>query len=127
MLVITYMSKRDTGFHEYVMQDLFGEMPDVTSRPMFSGWGIYQNGVIFAIIADGVLYFKADDRNQDDFVEYDSKPFTYTMPNGRTTALSYWELPEEISEDKAELERWIKKAIKASMRAKRSNSKMIKK
>lgn len=113
------MSKRDTGFHDYVMHDLFGGVSGVTSRPMFSGWGIYRGGVIFAIIAGGVLYFKADNRNQDDFVEYDSKPFTYTMPNGKTTILSYWELPEAVSEDKMILKQWVKKTVEASMRAKK--------
>lgn len=121
------MAKRDWGFHDYVMHDLFGGIHGITSRPMFSGWGIYRNGVIFAIIADGVLYFKMDEQNKDDFVEYNSKPFTFTMPNGKTTTLSYWELPEVIGEDKIELEQWIIKAVEASMRAKKPKKKNNKK
>lgn len=94
------MPKRDKGFHEHIVRDLLGEIPDIMSRPMSIDWGIYQRGVIFAIIADGVLYFKVDEKNKRDFMRYGSKPFSYTMRNGKIATLSYRELPEAISEDK---------------------------
>lgn len=113
------MPKRDSGFHEYVMRDLFGGMPGIMSRPMFSGWGIYKNGIIFAIIADGELYFKVDEENQEYFERFGSTPFTYPMKNGKMSTLSYWVLPEEVREDQRELEQWIARSIAASMCAKK--------
>lgn len=103
---------RDEGFHEYVMSDVFGDMPDIISRAMFGGWGIYKNGKIFAIITDGELYFKVGDSNRADYEKRGSKAFVYTMPNGKKTTMSYWLLPEEIMEDREQLESWIEKAAK---------------
>lgn len=110
--------QRDKGFHEHVMTDLFGGMPAITSRAMFGGWGIYKNGVIFAIIADGVLYFRVDDATQPFFAAKGSRPFVYTMPNGRTMTMAYWELPEDVAVDRQELLHWIDDAVAASKRAK---------
>lgn len=109
------MPKRDKGFYEYVMHDVFGDMPGIMSRPMFSGWGIYRNGVIFAIIADGELYFKVDGENRKDFERLGSTPFSYPMKNSRISTLSYWVLPEEVREDRKELEQWIARSIGVSM------------
>ncbi len=114
---------RDKGFYEYVIHDLLGGMPGVTSRPMFSGWGIYKDGIIFAIIADGELYFKADGENREYFERLNSTPFSYTMENGKVSTLSYWVLPEELREDKRELEQWIARSVDASIRAKNTKKK----
>ncbi len=111
--------KRDEGFHEYIMNDIFISFAGIKSRAMFGGWGIYKNGIIFAIIADGTLYFKVDESNKDDYLKNKSKPFTYTMPSGKKVSMSYWELPQEIMEDQIELEKWIAKSIKISQSKKK--------
>ncbi len=38
----------------------------VTVRPMFGGAGIFRDGLMFALIADEVLYLKADERPEAD-------------------------------------------------------------
>ena len=43
---------KDTSFHEFVMNELFADIDGITSRPMFGGFGIYKDGVIFALIGD---------------------------------------------------------------------------
>lgn len=112
------MSRRDETFHEYVM-DALGEIPGITSRAMFSGYGIYKDGLIFGIIADGALYFKADTETHADFEAYGSTPFTYPMKSGKKTTLSYWLVPEEVLEDRETLSEWVENAHGASARAKR--------
>lgn len=93
------MAKNDKEFQKYVM-DLFVDIPEVSSRPMFGGYGIYKNGVIFAIIADGQLFFKADEPTENDFRKHHSMPFTYNMPNGKELTMSYWLLPATVMEDR---------------------------
>jgi len=88
---------------------------------MFSGHGIYKDGLIFAIIADGALYFKADEKAEPDFKKYGSEPFIYPMKNGKATTLSYWLLPEEIMEDREVFPDWVERAVGASRRAKKTN------
>lgn len=115
--------KKDADFHTYIMNDLLANIPGVTSRAMFGGWGIYQKRIIFAIIADGGLYFKVDETNKKDFEECDMRPFMYTMPNGKQMAMAYWQLPEEIMENSEELEVWVSKSVEVSLRGKKSKPK----
>ena len=110
--------KVKNAFHEFVMGDLFGNIPGVTSRAMFGGWGIYQHGIIFAIIVEGTLYLKAHEESRADFERYHMKPFTYYSPKGKKTTMSYWELPEEIMEDREELVRWVHRAVQISKASK---------
>ncbi len=59
--------KRDNEFERYVVGDVLGGIPSITSKAMFSGYGIYKRGVIFAIIAEGELYFKVDDKTESEY------------------------------------------------------------
>ena len=106
--------KKNSQFHEYVVGDLLAGIPGVTSRAMFGGYGIYRNGVIFAIIADGRLYFKVDETNRSDYEHYESKPFTYVSPKGKKMTMGYWELPEEIMEERGEILEWVNKSVAAN-------------
>ena len=107
------------------MHDVFLGVPDITSRAMFGGWGIYQSGVIFAMIAEDELYFKVDTNNRADFEARGSHPFVYTMPkpNGKTMAMSYWKLPEEIMENRDELKKWIAKSVQANINKQKRSKK----
>ena len=110
---------RDNSFHEYIMNEVFQDIEGVTSKPMFGGWGIYRDGVFFALIADGELYFKVDDSNKAEYNKYDSKPFVYTGHKGKDVTMSYWLLPEGIMEDKNELVKWVGKSVEVSKKSKK--------
>lgn len=103
---------QDIGFHAYVMEELMIDILGVSSRAMFGGWGIYKDSQIFAIIANGKLYFKVGPGNQSDYIQHNSQPFVYHMPNGKKTTMSYWELPEEIAESRDQLREWIDTSLK---------------
>lgn len=105
--------KRNAEFHDYVVFDLMGHIPGITSRPMFGGWGIYKDGVVFAIITGGTLYFKVDDTNRAQFVEYGSEPFRFES-RGKEVTLSYFELPEEIMNDRERLSEWVERSTRIS-------------
>jgi TfoX/Sxy family transcriptional regulator of competence genes len=49
----------DRTFNERVLDQL-APLGNITSRPMFGGWGTYWEGVIFAIQYRDRLYFKVD-------------------------------------------------------------------
>ena len=114
---------KNSRFHDYVVHDLLSETQGVTSRAMFGGYGIYKNGLIFAIIVGEKLYFKVDDSNKSDFASHGMKPFRYKMPSGKPYEMSYWEVPEEIMENREELKIWVERAVFASQNAKRQKSK----
>ena len=108
---------RDQAFHEYIVGDVLREIPGITSRAMFGGWSLYKDGIIFALIADGELYFKVDDKNRADFEERGSHPFVY-QHKGKSIAMSYWLLPEEILENREELSDWINRSAQAKLNSK---------
>ncbi|MSR76364.1 MAG: TfoX family protein [Candidatus Ryanbacteria bacterium] len=93
------------------MNEVFSGVVGISSRGMFGGWGIYKDGVFFALIADGRLYFKVDDSNRADFENAGSEPFRYENKNKKSITMSYWELPAGVMDNPHELEQWVDKSI----------------
>lgn len=89
----------------------------VEARSMFGGFGLYLDGVMFALIAYDRLYFKADDGNRQDFVDAGARPFSYQGRN-RPIELSYYEVPAAVLDDPAALSGWAGRAQDAARRAK---------
>ena len=108
------------GNGEYVSHvlDLLQDFGAVTAKPMFGGWGIYRDGIIFAIVVRGTLYFKADDTNRPRFIEKGLDCFTY-MRKGKTCSMSYYLAPDEVLEDSDELCDWAREAYAAALRARK--------
>jgi len=52
------MNGMQNEFVTYVIEDVLGDIPGITSRAMFGGYGIYRDGIIFSLIAFNQLYFK---------------------------------------------------------------------
>ncbi|MDO8566090.1 MAG: TfoX/Sxy family protein [Candidatus Moranbacteria bacterium] len=107
---------KDESFHEYVV-DLLRNFPGITSRGMFSGWALYQDGIVFALIAEGELYFKSDKSIQIYFEQADSHPFVYMRKDSKPITLAYWSVPEEVLEDEEALSLWTERSVEASKRA----------
>ena len=55
----------------------------VTTRRMFGGWGIYRDGVFFALIAHDTLYFKSDEESRAEFERASPGPFTFEKKGER--------------------------------------------
>ena len=82
-------------FLEFLKDQLRG-LGHVTSRRMFSGAGLYCDGVIFALILRDTLYFKVDDGNRRAYEAEGLRPFSYDA-GGRTVEIgAYWKVPERI-------------------------------
>lgn len=95
---------------EYFLSDCLEGNRNYTIRRMFGGYGVYFRGKIFAIYAFERIYFKVGERNRWDFLEKNARIFSYEK-QGKIATISYYELPEDILEDREELERWIEKAL----------------
>jgi DNA transformation protein len=98
--------------------DLFADFGPVTIRKMFSGHGISVDGVNFALSLRAGLFFRADEVTIPDFEAEGSKPFQYTTRAKTVLVNSYWELPERLFDDSAELAQWARAALAAAQRAK---------
>ena len=96
------MTKVKDDYVIYIVDKLSG-IGDVSSRAMFGGYGIFNEGLMFALISDGVLYFKVDDSNRKMYEKADSSKFQH--------GISYWEVPTEVFEDTAKLYEWANISI----------------
>ncbi len=93
-------------FLEFVLDQL-GELGIVRHRRMFGSWGLYLGENFFAILSDGVLYFKTNPITAKRYIELEMKPFTYAP--GKTLK-NYYEVPAEILESPSELCEWARVA-----------------
>jgi DNA transformation protein len=87
----------------------------LTARKMFGGSGIYCDGVFFALVADGVLYFKVDEGNLADFERAGMARFR-PFPDRGDASMGYYEVPLEVQERPAKLVEWAHKALAAAQR-----------
>jgi DNA transformation protein len=85
----------------------------VTARSMFGAVGIYRGGVMFALIADDVLYLKATPSNIPDFDAEGLEPFTYRR-EGKKTVMSYRRAPVRCLEGHDSMTEWCRKAWAAA-------------
>ena len=94
----------------------------VQARRMFGGWGLFLDGVMFALIARDRLYLKADAESAARFEAAGCAPFTYQR-KGKTIALSYREAPpdtlEGAGDGAGDLLAWAELAVEAARRSPR--------
>ena len=107
--------------HDFI-RDLFAPFGPVTVRRMFSGAGIFADGLMFGLVVRDVIYLKVDDGNRADFEREGSAPFTYTRGKKSRRpsqhALPYWRLPERLYDDPDELALWARRAFAVAERKK---------
>jgi DNA transformation protein and related proteins len=99
------------------VKDQMARLGPVVSRRMFSGAGLYLDGVIFALILRDTLYFKVDDGNRAAYEAEGLSPFSYQV-KGRTVEIgSYRRAPERLFDDSEDMVDWARAAVAAGRRA----------
>ena len=106
-------------FRDYLL-DLLAPLEAIEAKRMFGGAGLFHQDVMFALIAQDVVYFKVDERNQERYAAAGMAPFSYQRA-GRARALgSYWRVPDEVLEDEDEFLTWAGRAIEVAFQADRA-------
>jgi DNA transformation protein len=112
------------------IHDLFAPFGPVTIRRMFSGAGIFRDGLMFGLIVREVIYLKADATSAGDFEREGCGPFTYIRGKAsgrpRQHALPFWRLPERLYDEPDELAEWARKAFAVAERKKAGAQKKTK-
>lgn len=111
------MPSHTDDYLEYCLE-LLAPCGDISFRRMFGGYGLYNDGLIFAIIADDTLFFKVDDETRPQYEAYDAEPFTYEK-QGKEYALGYYEVPVDVLESPSLLAAFVDTACAVSLRAKK--------
>jgi len=103
-------------FLDFLKDQLRGLGP-ITARRMFSGAGIYCDGIIFALLLRDTLHFKVDDANRAAYEAEGMQPFTYQARGKPVRMEAYWRVPERLLDDPDEMLLWARDALAAGRRA----------
>lgn len=96
--------------------ELMASVGRVTARRMFGGHGLYHEGRMIALVADGRLYLKVDATTRPAFEAAGSSPFVYEG-KAKPVAMSYWLAPDDALDDPALMAPWARRAVDAAMRS----------
>ncbi len=105
------------------IRDLFQAFGPVSVRRMFGGAGLYADGVMFGLVADGVIYLKTDDEIAGVFEQEGLEPFVYTAAGGKRAVMSYRRMPDRLYDDPDELKLWASRSLAAANRKAKSRPK----
>lgn len=104
---------RDISDH---LQDTFSSFGEVRVRRMFGGYGVFRDGVMFALVADDALYLKADDEIRGHFESLNLPRFSYDK-QGKAISMSYFLAPDVIYDDPVEAAVWADRSFRAALRS----------
>ncbi|MDH3299526.1 MAG: TfoX/Sxy family protein [Acidimicrobiia bacterium] len=94
---------------ESLRQDLIS-LGEVTIKAMFGGYGLFESGVMFAIVdRDGTAFLRAVPETEPRYVAAGSHK--HGMP--------YWSVPDDVLADGASLLEWAGEALEAARAAKK--------
>lgn len=108
-------SAEEKEFVAYVVE-LMQSIGPVRAKAMFGGHGIFLEDLMFALVADSVLFLKVDKQTENSFKVRGLEAFTY-MKNGKEFNMSYYQAPEEVLEEGEEMSYWANMAYSAALRA----------
>ena len=91
----------------------------VRSRAMMGGATLSCDGTPFALIADDMLWLKADAGSDAAWDAAECARFTYVMREGRVGTMNYRRAPVEVYDDADALRHWAQLALEAGHRAPR--------
>ncbi len=109
------MASARNEFVDYVV-GLRAGWAAVSVRKMFGGYGLYRDGLMFALIVSDELFFKTDADTVAQFEQEGCHPFVYTSQT-RTVQMSYWSAPATSLDAPAVMGEWCLSAFGAALRA----------
>ncbi len=111
---------------EYVdyLQEIFQGLGPTTARKMFGGYGLYYDGIMFALVANEQLYLKVDKSIEQHFTELKLPPFEYEKGD-KIVKMSYYLAPAEIFEDLEQATLWGRRSFEVAKRNYKPKKKKI--
>ncbi len=97
------------------LAELLSPNGTVTARRMFGGWGIYLDAVMIGLVANEILYLKADAQTRARFEAAASAPFVFDSKSKQVTT-SYWSAPDDAMDSPDAMRPWAQLALEAALR-----------
>lgn len=102
--------------NEEEIREVFAPLGPVSIRRMFSGKGVYFQGVIVAILYGNELRLKADSISSPEFEAAGSTQWAYEGRRGEVM-MPYWSIPHDAFDNSDSMDRWVRLAFEAGLRA----------
>lgn len=102
------------AFAQFVVEQMAG-LGAVQAKSMFGGFGLYLQGLMFALILDETVYIKADEVSRARFESHGLEPFRYEA-RGKVSSLKYFQAPEEAYDDPSTMVEWASLGYDAAVR-----------
>jgi DNA transformation protein len=97
------------------LAELFEPVGGVTIKRMFGGLGVFKGGLMFALVADDVLYFKADETTSPRFAAEGFGQWLYEG-RGKSVAMPYWQAPDRLYDEADDFADWARAAFEVAVR-----------
>ena len=104
------------------LEEVFTSFGPIHTKRMFGGYGVYHDNLMFGLVADDVLYLKANEDSSNNFIELGLQQFEYEKA-GKIIKMSYYMAPEEIFDDQEKAHDWAVLAFESALRAKKITQK----
>ncbi len=98
------------------IREVFAPLGPVSIRRMFSGKGVYFQGVIVAIVYGDELRLKGDSISAPEFEAAGSTQWAYEGHRGEVM-MPYWSIPHDAFDNSDSMDRWVRLAFGAGLRA----------
>ncbi len=99
------------------LREIFAPFGAVEIKRLFSGHGIYADGLCFAVELRGDIRIRGDGDCAAAYEAAGGRSWRYERANGRKGSMPYWTLPETALDDDDELVSWCRQALAAARRA----------
>lgn len=99
--------------------ELFSGLGPTRARRMFGGAGVYAHDVMFALIAEDVIYIKAGGALAADLAAEGCEPFIFTPKSGEPAEMGYRRLPEAALDEPELACDWGRRALDLALSKKR--------
>ena len=105
----------DEGLYAWVGEAL-EPLGTVSMRRMMGGATLYLDGIIFAILDEGEIWFKADAETDAVWDAEGCEKFSVTFKDGKVDTMNYRRAPSDVYDDTEAMQRWAKLAVEAGLR-----------
>jgi DNA transformation protein len=105
----------DEGLYAWV-QEALEPLGSVTMRKMMGGATLYLDGVIFAILDEGEIWFKSDAEADAIWDAHGCERFSMTFKDGRVDTMNYRRAPPDVYDEADAMRHWAAVALEAGLR-----------
>jgi DNA transformation protein len=105
----------DRGLVDRVAE-MVAPLGEPSSRRMMGGVTLYCDGIVYGIVDDDALWFKADAASDAEWDAAGAVRFTYDRA-GQTATMNYRRAPDDCYDDDDAFRRWAELALEAGRRA----------